>query len=60
MGDLGFRAYAPPRKAHKPGTVMGSRGPLTGEGARLIALGMSRYWHANDGPRLDVGPIAAA
>ncbi len=29
-------------------------------GARLIALGMSRYWHANDGPRLDVGPIASA
>jgi phospholysine phosphohistidine inorganic pyrophosphate phosphatase len=30
------------------------------DGARLIALGMSRYWHANDGPRLDVGPIASA
>jgi HAD superfamily hydrolase (TIGR01458 family) len=30
------------------------------DGAQLIALGMSRYWHANDGPRLDVGPIAAA
>ena len=29
-------------------------------GARLIALGMSRYWHADDGPRLDVGPIASA
>jgi HAD superfamily hydrolase (TIGR01458 family) len=29
-------------------------------GARLVALGMSRYWRANDGPRLDVGPIAAA
>jgi HAD superfamily hydrolase (TIGR01458 family) len=29
-------------------------------GARLIALGMSRYWRANDGPRLDVGPIATA
>jgi phospholysine phosphohistidine inorganic pyrophosphate phosphatase len=29
-------------------------------GAQLIALGMSRYWHANDGPRLDVGPIASA
>jgi HAD superfamily hydrolase (TIGR01458 family) len=28
--------------------------------ARLIALGMSRYWRANDGPRLDVGPIASA
>jgi HAD superfamily hydrolase (TIGR01458 family) len=28
--------------------------------AQLIALGMSRYWHANDGPRLDVGPIASA
>ena len=21
---------------------------------------MSRYWHAGDGPRLDVGPVAAA
>jgi HAD superfamily hydrolase (TIGR01458 family) len=30
------------------------------DGAQLIALGMSRYWRANDGPRLDVGPIAAA
>jgi phospholysine phosphohistidine inorganic pyrophosphate phosphatase len=30
------------------------------DGARLIALGMSRYWRANDGPRLDVGPIASA
>jgi HAD superfamily hydrolase (TIGR01458 family) len=30
------------------------------DGARLVALGMSRYWHADDGPRLDVGPIAAA
>jgi phospholysine phosphohistidine inorganic pyrophosphate phosphatase len=29
-------------------------------GAQLIALGMTRYWHADDGPRLDVGPIAAA
>ncbi len=29
-------------------------------GAQLIALGLSRYWHADDGPRLDVGPIAAA
>jgi phospholysine phosphohistidine inorganic pyrophosphate phosphatase len=29
-------------------------------GARLIALGMSRYWRAHDGPRLDVGPIASA
>ncbi len=29
-------------------------------GARLIALGMSRYWRADDGPRLDVGPIATA
>jgi HAD superfamily hydrolase (TIGR01458 family) len=26
-------------------------------GARLMALGMTRYWHAADGPRLDVGPI---
>jgi HAD superfamily hydrolase (TIGR01458 family) len=30
------------------------------DGAQLIALGMSRYWHADDGPRLDVGPIASA
>ena len=30
------------------------------DGAKLIALGMSRYWHADDGPRLDVGPIAWA
>jgi len=30
------------------------------DGARLVALGMSRYWRANDGPRLDVGPIATA
>lgn len=29
-------------------------------GAKLIALGMTRYWHADDGPRLDVGPIAYA
>jgi phospholysine phosphohistidine inorganic pyrophosphate phosphatase len=29
-------------------------------GARLMALGMSRYWRADDGPRLDVGPIASA
>lgn len=29
-------------------------------GAQLIALGMSRYWHADDGPRLDVGPMASA
>ena len=29
-------------------------------GAQLIALGMSRYWRADDGPRLDVGPIASA
>ncbi|CAG0934778.1 4-nitrophenyl phosphatase [Thermoflexales bacterium] len=29
-------------------------------GAQLIALGMTRYWYANDGPRLDVGPIASA
>jgi len=29
-------------------------------GAQLAALGMSRYWHADDGPRLDVGPIASA
>jgi HAD superfamily hydrolase (TIGR01458 family) len=30
------------------------------DGARMMALGMSRYWRANDGPRLDVGPIASA
>ncbi len=30
------------------------------DGAGLIALGMTRYWHADDGPRLDVGPIASA
>ncbi len=30
------------------------------DGAQLIALGMTRYWHADDGPRLDVGPIASA
>lgn len=30
------------------------------DGAKLIALGMSRYWQADDGPRLDVGPIASA
>jgi HAD superfamily hydrolase (TIGR01458 family) len=30
------------------------------DGARLMALGMSRYWRAHDGPRLDVGPIASA
>jgi HAD superfamily hydrolase (TIGR01458 family) len=29
-------------------------------GARMMALGMTRYWRADDGPRLDVGPIAAA
>ena len=29
-------------------------------GAKLVALGMSRYWLAADGPRLDVGPIASA
>jgi phospholysine phosphohistidine inorganic pyrophosphate phosphatase len=29
-------------------------------GAQLMALGLSRYWRADDGPRLDVGPIAAA
>lgn len=28
-------------------------------GAKLIALGMTRYWHAGDGPRLDVGPFAS-
>jgi phospholysine phosphohistidine inorganic pyrophosphate phosphatase len=28
--------------------------------ARLIALGMTRFWHAEDGIRLDVGPFAAA
>ncbi len=30
------------------------------DGAQLIALGMTRYWRADDGPRLDVGPIASA
>jgi phospholysine phosphohistidine inorganic pyrophosphate phosphatase len=30
------------------------------KGTKLIALGMTRYWHADDGPRLDVGPIASA
>ncbi len=30
------------------------------DGAQLIALGMSRYWRANDGPRLDVGSMASA
>jgi len=30
------------------------------DGAQLIALGLSRYWRAADGPRLDVGPMAAA
>ena len=30
------------------------------DGAQLIALGMSRYWRADDGPRLDVGPLASA
>lgn len=29
-------------------------------GAQLIALRVSHYWRANDGPRLDVGPIASA
>ena len=29
-------------------------------GAKLVALGMTRYWHADDGPRLDVGPMATA
>ena len=29
-------------------------------GAQLVALGMSRYWRADDGSRLDVGPMAAA
>ncbi|MBI3360937.1 MAG: TIGR01458 family HAD-type hydrolase [Chloroflexi bacterium] len=29
-------------------------------GAQLIALGMTRYWRASDGMRLDVGPFAAA
>lgn len=28
--------------------------------AVLIALGMTRFWHAEDGIRLDVGPFAAA
>lgn len=29
------------------------------DGAELIALGGTRYWHAADGPALDVGPFAA-
>ncbi len=28
--------------------------------AKLIALGMTRFWHAHDGIRLDVGPFVAA
>jgi HAD superfamily hydrolase (TIGR01458 family) len=28
--------------------------------ATLIALGMTRFWHAEDGPRLDVAPFIAA
>ncbi len=28
--------------------------------AVLIALGMTRFWHAQDGPRLDVAPFVAA
>jgi phospholysine phosphohistidine inorganic pyrophosphate phosphatase len=28
--------------------------------ATLVALGMTRFWHAEDGIRLDVGPFAAA
>lgn len=29
-------------------------------GATLIALGMTRYWQASDGPRLDTAPFIAA
>jgi phospholysine phosphohistidine inorganic pyrophosphate phosphatase len=29
-------------------------------GSRLIALGLTRYWHASDGLRLDVAPFIAA
>jgi phospholysine phosphohistidine inorganic pyrophosphate phosphatase len=29
-------------------------------GSRLVALGMTRYWHAADGLRLDVAPFIAA
>lgn len=29
-------------------------------GAKLAALGMTRYWHSPDGPRLDVGPFVTA
>jgi phospholysine phosphohistidine inorganic pyrophosphate phosphatase len=28
--------------------------------ATLVALGMTRFWQAEDGPRLDTGPFAAA
>ncbi len=28
--------------------------------ATLVALGMTRFWHAEDGPRLDVAPFIAA
>jgi HAD superfamily hydrolase (TIGR01458 family) len=28
--------------------------------ARLVALGMTRYWHAEDGLRLDAGPYVSA
>ncbi len=51
VGDLGDRwTYALLNKAFR----------LLHAGARLIALGMSRYWLAEDGLRLDVGPFVAA
>jgi phospholysine phosphohistidine inorganic pyrophosphate phosphatase len=30
------------------------------DGAQWVALGMTRYWRADDGPRLDVRPLASA
>jgi phospholysine phosphohistidine inorganic pyrophosphate phosphatase len=51
VGDLGDQwTYALLNKAFR----------LLHAGARLIALGMSRYWLASDGLRLDVGPFVAA
>jgi phospholysine phosphohistidine inorganic pyrophosphate phosphatase len=51
IGDLGDGwTYATLNKAFR----------LLHAGARLIALGMSRYWLASDGLRLDVGPFVAA
>lgn len=33
---------------------------LMADDARLVALGMTRYWRAEDGLRLDAGPMVAA